>query len=226
MKRDTSDRLSEPHFLLLSEIAMNSGSSRSLVACCLAVAAFVVVVIASSATFSQQNVSREKTADSFSPNVAKDGSISLPKDYRDTFLHLGTWVVAKKAGEPVFEMHNVYARPEDIQAYRKEGHFADGATLIKQITNVSSDQLTTGQSSWATDDKVRFVMIKDSKGRFPGNALWGDGWGWALFKANEPAHNVATDHKTDCLPCHVPAKQDDWVYIRGYSILKKHDAAR
>ena len=24
-------------------------------------------------------------------------------------------------------------------------------------------------------------MIKDAKGRFPGNDLWGDGWGWALF---------------------------------------------
>jgi hypothetical protein len=205
---------------------MNPRSSRSLVACCVAVAAFVVVAIASSATFCQQNASSEKATDSFSPYVAKDGSISLPKDYRETFLHLGTWAVAKKTGEPVFELHNVYARPEDIQAYRKEGHFADGATLVKEITNVGSDQLTTGQSSWATDDKVWFVMIKDSKGRFPGNGLWGDGWGWALFKANEPAHNVATDHKTDCLPCHVPAKQDDWVYIRGYPTLRNRGAAK
>ena len=29
-------------------------------------------------------------------------------------------------------------------------------------------------------------MIKDAKGRFPGNDLWGDGWGWALFLAKEP----------------------------------------
>jgi hypothetical protein len=95
---------------------------------------------------------------------------------------------------------------------------------VKEVTRVGSAKLTTGQSHWATDVKLWFVMVKDSKGRFPGNDLWGDGWGWALFKANEPARNVATDHEIDCKPCHVPAKKDDWVYIRGYPVLKKHDA--
>jgi cytochrome c len=96
---------------------------------------------------------------------------------------------------------------------------------VKEITNVSSAKLTTGQSSWSTDDKVWFVMIKDAKGRFPGNDLWGDGWGWALFDAKNPARNVATNYQTDCLTCHIPAKKDDWVYIRGYSILKQKNAA-
>ena len=64
-------------------------------------------------------------------------------------------------------------------------------------------------------------MIKDSKGRFPGNDLWGDGWGWGLFEAKDPKRNVATNFRTDCIPCHVPAKKDDWLYVRGYSILAK-----
>jgi hypothetical protein len=195
------------------------------VASSFSIAIIVVAIAAGSQQLLRSEDPSPNKANDFSPYVGKDGSISLPKDYRSTFEHMGTWAVAKKSGEPLFEMHNVYARPEDIEAYRKEGHFADGATLVKEITHVGSDQLTTGQSSWATDDKVWFVMIKDSKKRFPDNALWGDGWGWALFKANEPAKNVATDHKTDCLPCHVPAKHDDWVYIRGYSILRKHDAS-
>jgi hypothetical protein len=67
---------------------------------------------------------------------------------------------------------------------------------------------------------------KDSKGRFPGNDLWGDGWGWALFMANEPARNVATNYETDCKICHVPAKKDDWVYVRGYPILGDRTPAR
>ena len=203
---------------------MSSRSSRTLVACSLATTALVVVAIATGAPPSQPNGSTEKSTDTFSPYVTKDGDISLPKIYRETFLHLGSWAVAKKPDQPVFEMHNVYAPLENIRAYRKDGRFPDGAVLVKEITNVSSDKLTTGQSSWSTDNKVWFVMIKDSKGRFPGNDLWGDGWGWALFKAKEPARNVATDYKTDCLSCHFPAKQDDWVYIRGYPFLKKHDA--
>src|SRR5262249_41671053 len=59
-------------------------------------------------------------ADDFSPYVTKDGGISLPLDYREKFLHLGSWAVATKPDKPVDEMHNVYARLEDIQAYRRD----------------------------------------------------------------------------------------------------------
>jgi hypothetical protein len=165
--------------------------------------------------------SSDSKAKGFSPYVTKDGGISLPTDYREKFLHLGTYAVATKPDKPVHELHTVYTRPEDIQAYRKDGKFPDGAVLVKEITNVGSDKLTTGQSTWGTDVKIWFVMVKDSKGRFPKNDLWGDGWGWALFEAKDPKKNVATDYKTDCLQCHVPAKKDDWVYIRGYPILAK-----
>ena len=48
---------------------------------------------------------------------------------------------------------------------------------------------------------------------------WGDGWGWALFKSDSPDKPVATDYKRDCLGCHVPAKADDWIYVKGYPVL-------
>jgi cytochrome c len=197
--------------------------SRGAVRSSLTTTTFLVVAIAIAAPRSQSNSSTEKPSDVFSRYVTKDGAISLPKEYSDTFAHLGSWAVAKEADQPVFEMHNVYAPIEDIRAYRKEGEFPDGAVLVKEITNVSSAKLTTGQSSWSTENKVWFVMIKDAKGRFPDNDLWGDGWGWALFEAKEPARNVATDYRTDCLSCHIPAKKDDWVYVRGYSALEEHD---
>ena len=128
-----------------------------------------------------------RAADDFSPYVTKDGGISRPTDYRETFEHLGSYAVATKPDKPVDEMHVVYARPEDVQAYRRDGKFPDGAMLVKEVTRVGSEKLTTGQSHWATDIKLWFVMIKDAKGRFPDNDLWGDGWGWALFVAKEPA---------------------------------------
>jgi len=198
---------------------MNTKILRGLAAGCLAAMGLIAATIALGAM--RPDDPPAGAADDFSPYVTKDGDISLPKNYRDIFLHLGSWAVAKNPDQPVFEMHNVYAPLGDIQAYRKDGQFPDGAVLVKEITNVSSDKLTTGQSSWSTDNKIWFVMIKDSKGRFPGNDLWGDGWGWALFKANEPARNVATDYKIDCLSCHIPAKKDDWVYVRGYPVLKR-----
>jgi hypothetical protein len=81
--------------------------------------------------------------------------------------------------------------------------------------------ITTGQSvSYATSElKQWFVMIKDSKNRFAGNPLWGEGWGWALYKPGDPSKNVATNFQTDCLGCHVPAKDRDWVYTEAYPTL-------
>lgn len=161
------------------------------------------------------------TGENFSQYVTKDGGISLPLDYREKFMHLGTYAVATKPGQPVDEMHNVYARPEDVLAYRKDGKFPDGATLVKDVMTVSPEKLTTGDASSSKDVKIWFVMVKDAKGRFPKNDLWGDGWGWALFEAKDPKLNIATDYATDCRACHVPAKKDDWVYVRGYPALKK-----
>jgi cytochrome c len=188
----------------------------------LIVAAIVVVLIALGLSHqSPASAVEALNADDFSPYVTKDGSISLPADYREKFLHLGTWAVATKPGKPVDELHNVYTRPEDIEAYRKDGRFPDGAVLVKEITNVGSYRMTTGQSTWSEDIKIWFVMVKNSKGRFPKNLLWAEGWGWALFDAKDAKRNVATGFDTDCKICHVPAKKDDWVYVRGYQVLAK-----
>src|SRR5689334_9003702 len=75
----------------------------------------------------------------FSPYVTKEGGISLPPDYREKFVHLGTYAVATKPGKPVDEMHNVYARPGDVEAYRRDGKFPDGAVLVKDVTTVGSE---------------------------------------------------------------------------------------
>ena len=144
--------------------------------------------------------------------------------YREKFTFLGTYADATKAGQSVDEIHNVYAPTRRLcKAYQRDGKFPDGTVLVKEVCSADTDKLTTGQAHWVKDVKVWFVM-EDSKGR----SEWpvGRWWGWARFKANEPARNVATNFKSDCLPCHVPAKQDDWLYIRGYPLLSKHAAAR
>jgi len=63
-----------------------------------------------------------QAATEFSPYVTKDGGISLPQDYRETFMHLGAYAVATKGDHPVDELHMVYAKKEDVDAYRKNGN--------------------------------------------------------------------------------------------------------
>src|SRR6185312_11718014 len=45
--------------------------------------------------------------------------------------------------------------------------------------------------------------------------------GLGLDADYQPKKNVATDYKTDCRTCHIPAKKNDWVYVRGYPLLKR-----
>jgi Cytochrome P460 len=148
--------------------------------------------------------------------VDKNGNIAKPEDYRDRYQVLGAYTVIDPKGN---QMHFTYASPGAAAYYRRNKKFADGTVLVKEILGTDHAQLTTGDANWATDTKVWFVLIKDAKGRYANNPLWGDGWGWALFKSDAPDKQVATDYKKDCLGCHIPAKADDWIYVKGYPVL-------
>ena len=150
--------------------------------------------------------------------VDKTGNIRKPADFRDLYQELGVYTPVDLNNNT--EMHYTYAPPGTAEYYRKNGKFADGTVLVKEVFATDHAQLTTGDAHWATQTKLWFVMIKDDKGRFPGNPLWGDGWGWELFKADAPDKQVATNYKKDCLGCHVPAQSTDWVYVQGYPVLK------
>ena len=150
--------------------------------------------------------------------VDKAGNIRKPANVRDLYQLLGTYTPTDLNGNT--QMHVTYAPPGTAQYYRKNGKFADGTVLVKEVFGTDHARMTTGDAHWASDTKVWFVMIKDEKHRFPNNPLWGDGWGWALFKADAPDKQVATDFKKDCLGCHIPAQSTDWVYVQGYPVLK------
>ena len=149
--------------------------------------------------------------------VDKAGNIRKPSDYRDRYQSLGVFSVVDLSGGT--ELHYTWASPGTAEYYRKNGKFADGTVLVKEIFGSEHAQLTTGDAHWASGTKVWFIMVKDAKGRYPGNPLWGDGWGWALYKSDAPDKQVAVDYKKDCLGCHVPAKATDWVYVQGYPVL-------
>ena len=158
--------------------------------------------------------------DAFSPYVDDAGNISFPADFRAKMVHLGSWFVPE-GGASGF--HDVYTEKESVEAYRETGAFPDGATIVKELRAADTGTYTTGSGvSFANATlKQWFVMIKDEKGRFADNPLWGDGWGWALYMPDDSNVNVATNYQTDCLGCHIPAKEKDWVYTEAYPTLTK-----
>lgn len=162
-------------------------------------------------------------AASFSKYVDGKGNIAFPHQFRETMVHLGSWFV-KEGGASGF--HDVYTERESALAYQRTGEFPDGATLVKELRASSSGDYTTGQGvSYANAElKQWFVMVKDHGNRFANSPIWGDGWGWALFKPDDPELNTATNYKTECLGCHIPAKDTDWIYVEAYPTLTKANA--
>ncbi len=154
--------------------------------------------------------------------VDKDGTIHLPEDYRPKWIHLGSWYVEGKRGE-AGDVHDVYAEPEAVEAFRSTGKWPPGATIVKEIRTSQRGKMTTGNVHWDGQIKQWFVMVKDTDHAFPGNPNWGRGWGWGLYNTNDPKKNISSNYKTDCIGCHTPAEHTDWVYTQGYPILHEQE---
>jgi hypothetical protein len=153
--------------------------------------------------------------------VEAQGTLRVPPDYQTTSESLGSWAIAADEGRGSKELHVVRASPGSIEAYRKDGRFPDGTVLVKEVFETATKEMTTGTVSHAEKLKGWFVMVKDSNGRYPGHALWGDGWGWSWFDAADPTKTTSTDYRLNCKSCHVPARATDWIYVDGYPALKR-----
>lgn len=173
----------------------------------------------------------------FVPHVvdAPTGSIRVPEGYR-LWPTLGTWAHAKKDttlktnGVAVHEYHVVYTQPETIAYYQKTGQFPDGAVLVKELLQAKTMAMSTGPAvGHATTTKGWFVLVRDTQGRYKDSGLWGDGWGWSFFSAEDSVHTTSKNFKAECIPCHLPAKPlapadsveaDKWIYTLGYPVLQ------
>ena len=178
------------------------------------------VIIAIAALGSMQATAISSASQTEAAVDAK-GNLRVPRDYQTTYQQLGSWAIAADEGRGAKQLHVVLASPGSIEAYRKDGRFPDGTVLVKEVFKTATKEMTTGTVSHAEKLKGWFVMVKDSAGRYPGNALWGDGWGWSWFDAANPTKTTSTDYRLNCKSCHVPAQATDWIYVDGYPALKR-----
>jgi len=164
--------------------------------------------------------SRVEAAEKTNTIVDARGNLRVPGNYRTTYQFLGSWAIAADKGvQGSKQIHDVYASPGAIAAYRRDGRFPDGTVLVKEVHETATQPMTTGTVSHADKLAGWFVMVKESKNLHPDNKLWGDGWAWSWFDAGKPLKTTSTDYKKDCLSCHEPVRSTDLVYIYGYPPL-------
>ena len=152
-----------------------------------------------------------------------DARLYVPSvNYRRDWVQLGTFSLqADDPEDGAGEFHVVYAERAAVEAYLKDGIFPDGATLVKDVFATKTEDLTTGRASYADKLAGRFVMVKDGdNSEADSSPLWGDGWGWAFYEGEEMQKTVTTNYVNDCMGCHQPAADTDFLYVQGYPILK------
>jgi hypothetical protein len=130
--------------------------------------------------------------------------LKLPTGYR-TWFHVNTMVIDKAS--PLFEglggMHNVYANARATAALKKGGPYPNGSQFVTDLHDFSITEgsyVEGGRKGVAT-------MIKDSK-RYASTGGWAFQF-WAGGDANKPQ---VTDAAKQCFACHVPKKDQDYVY--------------
>ena len=187
----------------------------------LAVGVAVIIGMVAVAKHAPVGASARAALSSGKTAVDSEGHLHVPDDYRTAYQLLGSWAIAADDGRGSKELHVVYASPGAIDAFQKDKRFPDGAVLVKEVFKTATKEMTTGTVSRADTLKGWFVMVKDGTNRYPGNALWGDGWGWSWFDAADPSNTTSTNYKAQCRSCHVPAQASDWVYLDGYPPLKR-----
>jgi len=151
--------------------------------------------------------------------VGANGNLTVPTGYSTSYQFLGSWALPADSGKSVKEIHNVYASPGAIDAYRRSGNFPEGAVLVKERFQTTTQTMTPGVVSHPTKLVGWFVMVKETKNLHPDNKLWGDGWVWSYFDSADPKKTTSTNFKVDCLNCHQPASKTDYIYTMGYPTL-------
>lgn len=159
-------------------------------------------------------------AGDFSPYVDESGNITRPKEFLQ-WEFIGFQQLELKNDKKRVEIHNVYTELETINAYRETGAFPDGAVFVKEMLKLPLDAPNDGNPDPNAERIGWFVMIKDTEGRFEGNKIWGKGWGWALYKVKKPEKNTTKSFRRECIGCHIPAKDTEYINIHSYAALSE-----
>jgi hypothetical protein len=130
--------------------------------------------------------------------------LTPPVGYRKWF-HVNTMIVDRAS--PLFEaiggMHNVHINSVGEPALRKGGPYPDGTVFLTDL----HDYALVDGSYVEGALKGLSVMAKDSK-KYASTG----GWGFQFWERGDPKKPLVTNAAKQCFECHLPKKDQDYVY--------------
>ena len=164
----------------------------------------ILLVIAGAAALVAQ------TSDSIP--YAKDGSLALPKDYREwIFLSSGINMTygpnVGSAANPRFE--NVFVNPQAYRAFLKDGVWPDKTAMILEIRGSDSKVSINKDGRVQTNVTAIEAHVKDSSRG-----------GWAFYGfPNGAAEGKPFPRTADCYSCHEQNGAVDTTFVQFYPTL-------
>lgn len=191
--------------------------SKSTMALSTAIGALLTISLGNS-------VAKQKTNYAISPvpQWAADGSLVLPKDFREwVFLGAPTTPNGLNDGAANFpEFHNVYTQPAAFKAYRETGKWPEGTMMVKELQlSVKGDRPdgskgeASGRGYFPAAANGIDLSVKDST-KFASSKNWGY-FTFGHHAPPYPASAKAADIGT-CAACHMAKADEDMVYVSFY----------
>ena len=133
-----------------------------------------------------------------------NSDLKPPTGYRNWF-HVNTMVVDKAS--PLFKdlggMHNVHVNPTGEAALKKGGPYPNRTIFLTDLHDFTVSDGSTVMGKL----KGLAVMVKDAK-KYAATG----GWGFQFFDGGDPKRPLVTDATKQCFECHMPQKNQDYVY--------------
>jgi len=182
----------------------------------------IAAIAASAIVIGLAQTVRAQAGPDWGPQWTADGALILPTDYHH-WVFLGSPLTphALNGGAAGFpEYHNVYVRPEALQAYRRDGDWPEGTIMLKELQLTRPGSHPDGSSIEASG-RGYFpaqlngidISVKDSS-RFTET----NGWGFFNFGHHAPpyAETAAVEPVEACAGCHI-ANATDMVFSTFYA---------
>jgi hypothetical protein len=126
--------------------------------------------------------------------------LSLPADWA-SYKHIGSLIITDKT-HALHGIHHFYINKTGEAAFAKGEKYPDGTIIVDSVYQIVDNGgiLNEGPRAFFP------VMKKNSKMKDTG------GWEWAAFAPD--GKKLDKDPKKDCLVCHDPVKDGDYVFSK------------